>query len=121
MTISSTKTVREVAQELPQATRIFERLRIDYCCGGERPLGDACTTAGVKIDNLVRMLEEAGQVEATARDSIDSSKASLAELITYILDKHHVYTKQEMERLPAPGRQSRFRAWSEPPGAAAHA
>ena len=101
MTISATKTVREVALELPQATRIFEKLRIDYCCGGERPLGEACTTAGVKIDSLVRMLEEAAQVEATARDSIDFSKASLAELITYILDKHHVYTKQEMERLPA--------------------
>ena len=31
--------------------------------------------------------------------SLDFHKTSLTELITYILDKHHVYTKQEMTRL----------------------
>jgi hypothetical protein len=31
--INSGMTVREVAMELPQSTRLFEKLRIDYCCG----------------------------------------------------------------------------------------
>ena len=30
----TTKTVREYALEIPTATRIFEKLGIDYCCGG---------------------------------------------------------------------------------------
>ena len=30
----TTKTVREYALEIPEATRIFEKLGIDYCCGG---------------------------------------------------------------------------------------
>ena len=34
MTINPTKTVGELAIELPGATRIFEKLGIDYCCGG---------------------------------------------------------------------------------------
>jgi iron-sulfur cluster repair protein YtfE (RIC family) len=32
--INSSMTAREVAIELPQSTRLFERLKIDYCCGG---------------------------------------------------------------------------------------
>src|SRR6185295_14730076 len=40
--INATKTVRDLAVELPNATRVFEKLGIDYCCGGSRSLGEAC-------------------------------------------------------------------------------
>jgi regulator of cell morphogenesis and NO signaling len=99
MMLSSTKTVRDVALELPQATRVFEKLKIDYCCGGDKPLGEACATAGVDVENLERMLEEAGQAEVQGNGSLDFQKATLSELVGHILDKHHVYTKEEMARL----------------------
>jgi regulator of cell morphogenesis and NO signaling len=99
MILSLNKTVRDLALELPQATRVFERLKIDYCCGGDKPLGEACATAGVEVENLVRMLEEAGQAEVQGNGSLDFQKATLSELIGHILDKHHVYTREEMARL----------------------
>jgi len=99
MTISSTMKVRDVVLELPQATRVFEKLKIDYCCGGDTPLGEACATAGVEVGNLERMLEEVGQAEVQGKGSLDSQKATLTELVGHILDKHHVYTKEEMARL----------------------
>ena len=46
MTISTNKTVREVAVDIPGATRLFEQLGIDYCCGGGKALEDACAGAG---------------------------------------------------------------------------
>jgi iron-sulfur cluster repair protein YtfE (RIC family) len=46
MTLSTDKTVREYALEMPNATRVFEKLKIDYCCGGHRPIGDACAATG---------------------------------------------------------------------------
>jgi regulator of cell morphogenesis and NO signaling len=99
MTIDSTMTVREVAIEMPQATRVFEKLKIDYCCGGGKPLTEACATAGVEVENLMRMLEETGPGEAQRNGSLDFQKATLTELIDHILDNHHVYTKEEMARL----------------------
>jgi regulator of cell morphogenesis and NO signaling len=99
MTISSTMKVRDVVLELPQATRVFEKLKIDYCCGGDKPLGEACATAGVRVENLERMLEEVGQAEVQGNGSLDFQKATLSELISHILDKHHIYTKEEMARL----------------------
>jgi regulator of cell morphogenesis and NO signaling len=99
MTISATTKVRDVALELPQATRIFEKLKIDYCCGGNQPLGEACASAGVEVAILQRMLDEAGQAEVRRSGSLDLQKATLSELISHILEKHHVYTKEQMARL----------------------
>jgi len=95
--INTDMTVRDVAMELPQSTRIFEKLKIDYCCGGDRPLAEACASAGVEIDNVMEMLAEVTQ--STSQDSLDFQKASLSELINYIIDTHHVFTKSEMDRL----------------------
>ena len=101
MTINALTTVREVAIELPQATRLFEQLEIDYCCGGDMPLTEACATAGVEMDKVMTMLEEAEAAAIRETGVRDFQKASLTELIAHILDKHHVYTKQEMTRLEA--------------------
>ena len=97
--INSETTVREVALEMPQSTRLFERLKIDYCCGGNRPLAEACASAGVDIDNVMEMLAEATQSTSPGKGALDFQKASLPELITHILDTHHVFTKSEMDRL----------------------
>src|SRR6266513_1349866 len=101
MMVSATMKVRDVALELPQATRVFEKLKIDYCCGGDKPLGEACATAGVEVASLERMLAEAGQTSIADSSSHDFQRATLNELIKHILDKHHVYTKEEMVRLEA--------------------
>ena len=41
MTVT-TQTVREIALENPASIRVFESFGIDYCCGGRKPLAEAC-------------------------------------------------------------------------------
>src|SRR5688500_5119819 len=90
---SSGMTVREVALQMPEATRVFEKLKIDYCCGGNRALGDACASAGVATDDVLRLLDEAAQPTTGALR--DFQQLPLPELITHIVDTHHVFTKEE--------------------------
>lgn len=99
MTLNATKTVREITLEVPDAARVFEKLRIDYCCGGQRPIGEACVAAGVNLEEVERLINEAD----ARRDegAQDIQKGSLAELINYILDTHHVYTREESARVNA--------------------
>lgn len=99
MILNSDRTVRDVVLELPQATRVFEKLKIDYCCGGDTPLGEACATAGIEVENLELLLDEAREAAVQGSGALDFQTATLSELIVYILDKHHVYTKTEMARL----------------------
>ena len=96
--ITTGMTVREVAIELPQATRLFEKFKIDYCCGGNRPLSEACASAGVDLDNVMEMLTEVTPPDEAV---VDFQNISLPELITHILETHHVFTKSEMDRLQA--------------------
>ena len=97
MFLDPAKTVREVAVSFPQATRVFEKTKIDYCCGGDQLLGDACAKAGVDLHMLAQMLE--ASVSAAPTSGVDFQQLGLADLIHYILDKHHVYTRDEMQRL----------------------
>ena len=101
MTHNTTTTVRELAVCEPTATRVFEKLKIDYCCGGGKTLDAACAVAGVRTEDVWQLLEEARQSQATGGNAIDFQTASLTELVSYILNKHHVFTKEEMARLDA--------------------
>ncbi len=95
MEVDVTKTVRELALENPNATRIFERLGIDYCCGGAKSLTEACASRQVPLDKVVESLQR----EQAAPVTRDWSQAQLGELVQHIVNSHHVYVKQEAPRL----------------------
>lgn len=95
-----TKTVREYALEIPASTRIFEKLGIDYCCGGGKSLADACAQAGVAVDDVLSSLMTNATSEGNFADE-EWHKTSQAELITHIVENHHAFTREELERLGA--------------------
>jgi iron-sulfur cluster repair protein YtfE (RIC family) len=90
--LSLNKTVRDVVLELPQATRVFEKLKIDYCCGGDKPLGEACATAGVEVASLERMLAEAGQTSIADISSHDFQKTTFNRLRRARFSVHPIWT-----------------------------
>jgi regulator of cell morphogenesis and NO signaling len=99
--INSETSVKEVALHLPESTRIFEQLKIDYCCGGNQPLAEACASAGLDVVTVMEMLDEVAQSGPQDGSVWDGQNASLTELIEHILNTHHVFTKSEMTRLEA--------------------
>lgn len=98
--IITSKTVRELALEVPNATGVFERLGIDYCCGGERSLEEACAAAHVKMEDVERSLAEAQkQPVATGQDDASWRRAPLFGLIAHIVQKHHYFVRRELTRI----------------------
>ncbi len=91
-----TKTVRDVVLENPEATRVFEKLGIDYCCGGHKSLAEACAARNLSLDDVLASLEGQAQQPAPAADW---SRSKLAELIAHIVSTHHAYVKSEVPRL----------------------
>lgn len=92
------KTVREIALEDPSSIRVFESLGIDYCCGGKRPLSDACSHAKVDFDRVLELLETA-KLDNQAADAGDWKAKPLGELTTYIVAEHHGYVRRETPRI----------------------
>jgi regulator of cell morphogenesis and NO signaling len=94
------KTVREIALDNPASMPVFESLGIDYCCGGGRRLSDACRSAGIEVDHLLRLIDRAER-DANAPVSADWREKPLAALITHIEDRHHAFVRQEIPRIEA--------------------
>ena len=65
MTTTVTKTVRDLALEMPNATRVFEKWGIDYCCGGMKSLEEACEARNVSLDAVLKNLGEAATPQKT--------------------------------------------------------
>ena len=99
MTINTTDTVRELAVAIPDATRLFERLGIDYCCGGSRSLAEACQAANVPVEEVVRSLDQTKRSASASDGSRNWSAEALTSLAAHIVDTHHVFTQQELQRL----------------------
>jgi regulator of cell morphogenesis and NO signaling len=93
---TKSRTVKDLAIQIPGAARVFEAVGIDYCCGGDIPLSEACGKAGVCLDEVAASLENAQREPAPASDW---SRARLAALARHIVEKHHDFTKAEATRL----------------------
>ena len=101
MPVDTSKTVRELAVELPYAPRIFENLGIDYCCGGKRTLAEACAQSGIPVATVLERLAtaEAAVQNGDAGVAKNWAKGSTGELIDQILQRHHAYVREESPRL----------------------
>ncbi len=90
------KTVREIALEMPMTTRVFEEFKIDYCCHGDTPFEEACLNVGASPEVVIQKIDSL----APNGSDVDSfAEVPLGGLIDHILDKHHIYTKDEISHL----------------------
>jgi regulator of cell morphogenesis and NO signaling len=99
MIVSTARTVRELALEIPEATRIFEKLGIDYCCGGEKSLQEACSASNLSVDEVLDSLDLAEQAARAKQKDRNWQTEPLADLVAHINGTHHKYTREEIARL----------------------
>jgi regulator of cell morphogenesis and NO signaling len=91
----SKKTVGEIAAANPASAQVFERLGIDYCCGGNHSLSIACARANVPVERVAQLLEQpAGEEQPAVRED-----APLGELTRHIVQRHHTFIREESPRI----------------------
>ncbi len=93
----TTQTVRDIALEQPSSIRVFEQFGIDYCCGGRKPLSEACTAGKLEIGAVIAALEAAAKTPEL--DIEDWAGKSLESLSQHIVTTHHAFVKRELPRL----------------------
>lgn len=98
MNLDDTQTVAEIARRYPAAVPVFEALGIDYCCGGNRPLEQACTKHNVSL-SLVISNQSSALVMRPTEDERHWMLCPLAELSAFIVEQHHAYARRELPRL----------------------
>lgn len=75
-----------IACDIPGATRVFHRHRLDFCCGGGKSLREATARNGLDADAVAGELLALTACPGLGRDW---RQASSAELIDHILHRFH--------------------------------
>jgi regulator of cell morphogenesis and NO signaling len=91
--------IGDIVLEVPATMRIFETLNIDYCCGGQRTLAEACAHAGKDLREVQDKLATLQAAAPAPRDPKYWQAAPLAELIGHIEATHHAFTRSELARV----------------------
>lgn len=91
-------TVAALVLEHPARSRVFEQIGIDFCCGGGIPLETACVNQGLDVVEVIARLDEVAGATDPEENLAD---ASIAELVSHILETHHAYLRSELAPLGA--------------------
>lgn len=101
MSIDTSTSLGALVAERPGRARFFERLHLDYCCGGSDSLAEACARRGLDADTVAELL--AALDESPARpdpaEELDWRRASIAELCDHIVLVHHANLRTELPRI----------------------
>lgn len=115
-------TIGEIVAARPALARVFERLGLDYCCGGKQLLSQACTRRGLDISTTLALLEAAGEAAQAGAPAVDAAGMTLTQLADHIEQTHHVYVKTELPRLEEmAARVAGKHGWRDPRLAEVHA
>ena len=91
------RTVGALVAERPGRARVFEKLGIDYCCGGKKSLEDACKAKQLDLGTVATLLDVADGTPIFP--VVDVATMTLSELADHIEQTHHKYLKAELPRL----------------------
>lgn len=84
----------QLAINIPQATALFRRNRLDFCCGGKQTLREACAHRSL---SLIEMEVELDQLEARPDTSFEGK--SLTEMVDFIEVRYHQDLRQRIPEL----------------------
>ncbi len=87
--------------EQPLRAAVFDKLGIDFCCGGKQTLEDACDKLRISPETAIALLLASDEQSNGTSGGEKWLAASLTELTDHIEQTHHRYLKGELPRLQA--------------------
>jgi regulator of cell morphogenesis and NO signaling len=97
MPIQADTTVGRIAAEHPIAARVFARHRIDFCCGGGRPIAEVCEAKDLDTEAMLVEIQE--ELSTTEPDDERWREAPLTALLDHIVETYHRRLDEELPRL----------------------
>jgi regulator of cell morphogenesis and NO signaling len=88
--------VRDIVLQFPKAADYFKAKRIDFCCGGGKPLAEAAAEKGLDPEAMIQDLNKLQEEHPVLEEDTAWNEASSEELVNYIVNKHHRYLREEL-------------------------
>ena len=91
--LSPNQTIGQIAVEIPGATAVFRRLKLDFCCGGHLSLSSAVAEKGLDLEAVMAELSQLQRTD-TAPEASDP-----VALIDHILSRYHEVHRAQLPEL----------------------
>lgn len=88
-----------IVTQFPKASSIFKQYKIDYCCGGNRPIGEALEEKELDAESILKEINHLYKITNNRDQSIDWTNINTVDLVEYIVEVHHGYLKQVLPEL----------------------
>ncbi len=98
LNLDSNQTVGDLVRQNPNRARVFEKLKIDYCCGGKLPLSQVCEKRGLDASMVLQQIATM-DAAVESQDLIDVDAMTLSELADHVEATHHAFLREELPRL----------------------
>jgi regulator of cell morphogenesis and NO signaling len=85
--------IGQIAVDLPGATAVFRRLKLDFCCGGQIPLAQACAQKGLPLDAVLQ------ELAGLDRPEVEVTPQTPNEMIDHILARFHEVHREQLPEL----------------------
>lgn len=85
--------IGQIAVELPGATAVFRRHKLDFCCGGQIALQEACERKQLSVDTVL------AELEGLQRVDVDVAQQPVPEVIDHILQRYHAVHREQLPEL----------------------
>ena len=97
---NSTQTIGMIVSAMPKASDIFKEYKIDFCCGGNRPLIEAIKAQGLDEKEVMERLEKAyEEAQKYSNGQVDFKTMAPSDLIEHIINTHHAYLNTELPEI----------------------
>lgn len=94
MVITANTPVRDIVVEQPAAIAVLALFGIDYCCGGQHSLVEACTKRNQDVSVVIEELQRQSNTNGAA--DVDWRAAPLNDLIVHIEQRHHAFARRHL-------------------------
>jgi regulator of cell morphogenesis and NO signaling len=85
--------IGHIAVQLPGATAVFRRHKLDFCCGGQVSLAQAVSEKGLALEAVMR------ELAAIQRTDAPMEHTSTDTLIDHILERYHAVHREQLPEL----------------------
>lgn len=89
--------IGDVVASYKDASKIFMKYKIDFCCGGNRPLEEGIKEKNLDVDAIVLELNNSYQeVKEKLNEDVEWTKVNKGDLAEYIENRHHSFLREEL-------------------------
>ncbi len=86
--------ISEIVSQNLKAAEIFEDYDIDFCCGGDKTLNEACEEKDIPPEYIKKDLENV--MNTNDSETVWINNLNLSELAEYIVKRHHSYIRENI-------------------------